>query len=627
MIVSEDNLEEVLKTLQKGHQFGIDTETTGLRSFHGDRIFSLILAADIENQRCPYYFNFYPYDNVPRRFVLAKNRVLRLLQNSLFGDAEKMWFAHNAKFDIHMLAAEECSLIGPVHCTKSIGRVVYNEFNSYSLEDSLDRIGLEKDASIEKYIEDHKLYQYVTLDHKKQREKLKFYYLVPFEMIVPYGIKDACGTLDLGYHQLEEIARLDEKREPGIPALSNVYHNEVLLTKTVGKMEANGCRIDVEYCKEAIVFEQIAMETSQTEIEEASGVPFKNSAKCLAQVFRGCEENFTWGEPHKITGKRQPLFNEEALEKIDHPMVAPLLRYRAAKNRFGFYSGFLYHRDADDLVHPSFNPDVARHGRFSSSNPNFQNLKKPETEELAEEELYVRRAIIPREGNVFLMPDWRGMEYALLLDYICASVHREVELAKRVNSGMKIHKATVEIVQELGQQVSIDEAKQANFLTIYGGGDQALADLLRCPLSRAQAIKRAIYQACPESSKLRDKMMTAARTRGYVKNWLGRICWFPNPQFAYKGPNYIISGGCADVMKIAMNIIQHWLEETGKKTLMVCTIHDELVLDSPREEAREVSEFVVNVMENTYPAKFVPLTVDMEWSDKSLADKIKGYPA
>jgi len=626
MIVTAEDLPDVLSVLKKATYIGLDTETTGLRRFHGDRLFSLILAADIYEKRYGYYFNFWKYDGVPKRFVLQKSATLKILQNEIFSNPNKTWFAHNAKFDLHMLDADDCKIAGHVHCTKAIGRVVYNEHNQYDLATSLERIGLSKDGAVERYIEENGLYEMVDLPHKTQREKNKFFYKVPFEIIVPYGIKDAEGTLDLGYHQIEEIGRIDRETKEDLPSIIAVYHNEVDLTKTVQRMEANGCRIDPEYCKEAAAFEKVALDASQEEIESASGIPFKNSAKCLAKIFTGQEHNFSWNPPSPITGKSSLSFDEDALLKIEHPLVDAVLRYRGAKSRLQFYQGFLYHMDDKHIVHPNFNPDTTRHGRFSSSNPNFQNLTRPEDDVLSDEVFYVRRAIIPREGNVLLMPDWRGMEYAMMLEYACRSVGRVVPLAARVNDGMKIHKATVEMCHDMGMDLTIEEAKPANFLTLYEGGPNALAALLKCTKDRAYEIQDALTKACPEMKAVRERIIETARHRGYVFNWLGRRCNFPVSKFAYRAPNYVDSGGCADVMKIVMNRVQDWLGYGKKESLIICTIHDELVLDCPKAEAREVAEHVVHEMENTFPAQYVPLKVDMEWSDKSLADKIKGYP-
>jgi DNA polymerase-1 len=88
--------------------------------------------------------------------------------------------------------------------------------------------------------------------------------------------------------------------------------------------------------------------------------------------------------------------------------------------------------------------------------------------------------------------------------------------------------------------------------------------------------------------------------------------------------NYLIQGGCADVVKVAMNRVDELL--LGKKSRMVLTIHDELPCEVHESEVAFIPQQVKEIMETVFPYKYLPLTCGMEWSDKSLGDKKKGFP-
>jgi len=85
----------------------------------------------------------------------------------------------------------------------------------------------------------------------------------------------------------------------------------------------------------------------------------------------------------------------------------------------------------------------------------------------------------------------------------------------------------------------------------------------------------------------------------------------------------VIQGGCADVVKIAMNTVATYLQ--NMKSKLVLTIHDELVIET-HESEKYILPQIKHIMESVYPYKKLPLTVGVEHSFKSLADKVEGYP-
>lgn len=630
-VVGGDRFEAVLMDkLMPAPRLSLDTETTGLRPYHGDRLFSLIIGVSDSEA---YYFNFFIYTD-PDAISLDK-KLLRSFQE-LFNDTHKLWYLQNAKFDMAILAQEKLHLEGTIHCTKAQGRVEYNEHHSYGLDAQLKRIGRSKDGGPEAWIEENKdiATAVVQIPGKQKKETRKFYYTVPYKIIVPYGLEDAMGTFALG---LNQEARILGKEVPeGKPPVSRVMENERRLTQTVFRMEKTGILIDKEYCQRAITHESNKMEAASHKFLDLTDKNYKASPVLLAEVF--ADQKPLW----QYTKKGNPSFTGDIIETFKSPIATEVLALRKAKSKADFYNGFLYQADANNRVHPNFNSDGTVHGRFSSSDPNFQNLTNEDVmicrhcgkghDEIVQKcercgyvdslyipEFLVRRAILPSPGNILVSIDYTAMEYYLMLDYACTLAGRLTPLARRVNQGEDVHQATADMATAItGHEVKRQMAKHSNFLSLYGGGDGRLAELLKISLAEAKDIRAAIKIVAPEVSVLSDVFISTARTRGFTRNWLGRRCYFPDSRFAYRAPNYVIAGGASDIVKVSMNCIDERI--TYAKTNMIMNIHDDLVFDMPPSEARELVPDLKHIMEQAYDAPYVPMKCVVYWSDKNLAE-------
>jgi DNA polymerase I-like protein with 3'-5' exonuclease and polymerase domains len=616
LIVTLGTFQTAMVELSKHTALGLDTETTGLRMYHGDTIFSLILATPKE----AYYFNFKEYDKEGAPFL---NDYHWMQLRYFFEDPERTWYIQNAaNFDLPMLmASERIELEGRVHCTKAIGRVVQNDLVDYSLAAQLEHIGLQKDMSVDAYIMEHKLYTVFKRPGRVQSEKLKHFDRVPFSRIAPYGEKDGTGVIVLGLHQEKEIKRMDEEFpiSPG-RSLRAVMGNEVRLQKTIFRMKHVGVQIDTGYCEKAIKYEEDRAEKAANAFRSETGESYSASPLLFKRVF--ASEASSWGR----TEKGNPSFDADTFHKLKHPAAKEVLKLRDAKSKADFYRGFLFHADNRGVLHPNYNPEGTIHGRFSSSDPNFQNLTAEDDEESLAGEFVVRRAIIPRAGYTLIMPDYDQMEYKFALELGCQVVEELTEMGRLINGGFDFHEATAKRVLEVsGLSIPRKTAKISNFLTLYGGGSGKLSQSLGVPLAEARKIREAIFGAMPEIKEYIDTIMQVAEERKFIVNWLGRRCYFAYKSESYKAPNYHISGGCADMVKLAMNQIDEYLLD--KKSRLIMTVHDELPIEIHESELHEVPARVKAIMEGVYMAQYIPLTCGMEWSEKSLADKVKGFPA
>ncbi len=618
MLVSHESFPEVLEKLTQVSRLSLDTETTGLRPYHGDRLFSLIIATE----EFSYYFNFQSYAELAHDMTLPKEWLQRL--KPLFDDPTKSWDLFNAKFDMHILAQENLYLAGEIHCCKAISLVEYNEHQNYDLASCAARIGFAKDDAVEAYITKNGLWEWETIPGKAKREKNKFYNRVPPSIIVPYGETDGGITKRLGNWQRSKLEEIENGLPKDWPSIQRLAANERRLTKTVFRMENHGVKIDRAYCVRAAAYEHGRLGDLEAAFKRETGRVYSASNPLFQEVFADEKHLWTRGKPTKTKPEGGWSFAGDALKNFKSPAAQIVRSLREAKSKSDYFQGFLYHADHNDFIHPQFNPDGAGHGRFSSSNPNLQNLT--DEEDAPQDEFTVRRAIITPPGFILIMPDYDQMEYRLMLDYACSSPKfgYATELVKKVLAGMDVHQACAELASATGIPITRSQAKTVNFLTLYGGGNEKLAGDLDCSVEQASAIREAIFAGAPEIKSLIRSLMKRAEERGYIFNWFGRRCYFPDSTKAYRAPNYVIAGGCADVVKIAMNLIDE--ELLDKRSKLVLTVHDELPTYVHESEIATVPRKIHQIMESVYPAKYLPLTAAMEWSETNLADKKKGFP-
>lgn len=599
MLVGRSNFAEVVSQLSVVAHRSVDCEATGLRVHHGDRLFSIIIGAEDGE----FYFNYQDYPDLEDEFRLPRLWIKRM--QAMFDPVDSEWDIMNAKYDMHLLANEDITIHGTVHCIRTGARLEYNQHHGYSLDKIAARMGEAKSDAVMDYIKANGLIEKIPIPGKATKEERMFFDRVPHSIIIPYGCTDARITRKAGVHQRAYIAKIDAEMPSNLPKLQAVLENERQFTKTAFAMERRGIHIDADFCRRAIQFETERAQKHLTEFTGLTGEAYSASPVLFARVFADQKERWSYTE------KGNPSFDGDAIERFDSPVAREVLALRDAKAKADFYHGFLYHADRNDDIHPTLNQDGAGHGRTSASDPNLQNLKKDDKATVAGQEFVVRRAIIPRPGFTLLAPDWKQVEFRLLLDRA-----GEMGVIRRImEDGLDPHDAT-------GKEAGVDRdfAKRINFGLIYEQGADLLAYNLKVSRKRALEIKDSVLGGMPKVAEYLWNVKRTAAQRGYVFNWLGRRLQFPDSRFAYRAPNHVIAGGAADVAKIALNQIEDLLIAQGCRSRLIWIVHDE-----PWVEMADGEEWIVpeikHIMETAYPHRHLPLEADVSWSDKSVADK------
>jgi DNA polymerase-1 len=613
IVADESNFDSLLELLGAEEKLAIDCEATGLRPYHGDRLFSIAVATETGEV----YFNF---QNYPGIYALDRREYCARFASWLL-EAERvsMVYLFNAKYDMALLFNEGIEFPDDmvIHDVKSIERVCFNDLppGSYSLDDCARRRGWAKDTGGGKqYCDEHGLFTREEFTGKKKCNKLYHFERVPFDRMSTYACKDTRLTFDIGELQLKHLAVEDASRQPGWPQIMAVYDNECELTPNVFRMEQIGVLIDTDYCRRAI---EVLERTRQEKIiawKAATDRDWKKSGKLFKEVFATDEDKWDKTKPSKITGNVGVSFDKDTvLPKFKNPAAQIAIEISEAKAEIDYYHGFLYHSDAEGRIHTSLNQDGTDTGRFSSSNPNLQNLKKPDGTEAADA-ILVRRAIVPDRGKFFVFMDFDQLQFRMMLDYANAK-----GIIKRIiEDGLDVHQATAEVAG-----ITRQEGKTVNFSIIFGAGIKLLAKNLGVSELQARTIKESVFRAAPEIQDFIQQVMWKAEKRRFVFNWFGRRYDMPNPKLSYIAPNKTIQGGEADLVKVGINRIAKYCGTDGPQ--MVLQVHDELVFLA---ELRHIPMFaeIKRILESIFPHRHLPLTVGIKHSFKNMADKIKGLP-
>lgn len=587
MLVSPNDYLSVIDYLKSEGILALDTETTGLRPYHGDKPFSVIIANRVE----AFYFNFNKIDEAPP----LDPKVL----GELFELPDMRWVLHNAKFDMAQLMQLGLRLNGIIYDLWVADRIWNNQHLDYSLDQVAYRWGHKKSDTVKKYIIDHKLFEKKKYPHFNKTRTDYFFDRVPLNVIRPYAENDALITYHIFEKLTNKLVERDQLSPVGRPSCRTILGQEARLTDTLFAMEDLGVKIDREYCQDAVEYFTKEIEKTKEEFKKITGEEFRKGTILFKELFK--DEDITYTE------KGNPSFDATAMASFKHPAARCVMDYSRAKKTVEYFQGFLYHADHEDLIHTDFCQAGTTTGRLSSRSPNLQNLTKPDRYEEDTAKYPVRSAFIPREGFFFAMLDYSQMEYRLMLDMAKAD-----GLIDEVLNGLDVHEATAKIAG-----VSRSDAKTVNFLTLYGGGVKKLAADLGCSESKARQIQQSIFKAAPEVVNFIRSVIHRAKTRGYVFNQYGRRYYFDDRNFAYKAPNHLIQGTCADIMKKAMIECEDYLEAYESK--MILSIHDELIFEVKHGE-EEVILKLKDIMERVYQPRRLPMAVDAEWG-YNLADK------
>ena len=274
-------------------------------------------------------------------------------------------------------------------------------------------------------------------------------------------------------------------------------------------------------------------------------------------------------------------------------------------------------------MHTTYNQSLTQTGRLSSMNPNLQNIPI-RTEEGRE----LRKLFTASVGNVLIDADYSQIELRLLAHFSGCK-----ELIDAYCDGKDIHSITASQVFNVAlENVTSDmrrDAKAVNFGIIYGISAFGLASDLGISSKKAKEYIDKYFETYSDVKTYMNTNVEKAKESGYVETLLGRrrvINELKSSNFNVRAfgeraaMNMPLQGSSADIIKVAMIRVANKLQEGGYKARLVLQVHDELIIDCPKEEAAAVSNILKNEMENAVSLK-VPLTVEVGMGETWYASK------
>lgn len=397
-------------------------------------------------------------------------------------------------------------------------------------------------------------------------------------------------------------------------ALWKLYNEvELPLVDVLRDMESAGVRIDVDKLRQAETVLSAELNELEQKIYDLAGTTFNiNSPKQVGELLF---DKLQLDPKAKKSKTGQYSTSEEVLLAIKekHPVVGLILEYRALSKLITTYiSALPGYIAADGKIHTTYNQTVTATGRLSSSNPNLQNLPIR-----SERGRFIREAVIPDDGCLFLSADYSQIELRLM-----AHFSQDEHLLAAFRNGQDIHAATAAKIFGIPlDQVTKDQrrqAKTANFGIIYGISAFGLSQQLDCSRTEAKQLIDDYFAAFPRVIEYIESQKELARQNGYAETLFGRKRYLPDihsqnatvRSFAERNAvNAPIQGTAADIIKIAMVSIHRRLKEENLQAQMIMQVHDELNFNVPAAEVDRVREIVVSEMQNAVQLS-VPLIAE-----------------
>ena len=431
---------------------------------------------------------------------------------------------------------------------------------------------------------------------------------VPIDQACVYAAEDADITW-----RLAELFR-PMLQERGLEKLFETV--ELPLISVLARMEQAGIALDTELFGDLEREVKDRLHALEAEIHELAGEPFQiNSPKQLQAVLF----DKIGLKPIRKT-KTGYSTDVEVLERLapQHPLPEKILEYRMLEKLRGTYIETLpklIHPETGRL-HTSFNQAVAATGRLSSSDPNIQNI--PVRTDMGRR---IRQGFVPGDaGNQLISADYSQIELRIL-----AHLSSDAGLIEAFEQDEDIHRDTAaRVFQVLPGTVTSDmrrQAKAVNFGVVYGISAFGLAKNLGISNGEAQEFIDQYFATYPGVRDWIDATLDTAVKDGFVTTLLNRRRYVPeltsgtvNTRKAGEriAINTPVQGSAADIIKVAMIELDEALSGTSARMLL--QVHDELLVECPKEDSDRVAQTMRSIMEGAFSLQ-VPLKVDVGIGD------------
>ena len=421
-----------------------------------------------------------------------------------------------------------------------------------------------------------------------------------------FASRDAQGVMDLYKAQVKQL------EEEGMRRLFDEI--ELPLTQVLYDMEALGFQVDGKVLEK--LGEDFTRQTEQLResIYESTGVKdFNlNSPQQLGKVLFE-----TLALPTQRKTKSGYSTDAEVLEAISplHPAIQMILDYRQVNKLNSTYIDALLRKmDSKGRIHSTFDQVGTSTGRISSNEPNLQNI--PVRTAMGRD---IRRAFVAKPGHVLIDGDYSQIELRIL-----AHMSGDEAMQDAFIKDQDIHTRTAAEINDVEladvSPAMRSDAKAVNFGIVYGISDFGLARNIGTSRKRAGDFISRYFERYPGVKNFMDSAVKLGYEQGYAQTLFGRRRILNELKSGNANTrnfgeriamNTPIQGTAADIIKAAMVQVAQRLREGKYEARLVLTVHDELIIEAPKEETDAVRRLLGDVMEGVIKLS-VPLKSDIK---------------
>jgi DNA polymerase-1 len=409
------------------------------------------------------------------------------------------------------------------------------------------------------------------------------------------------------YSALDPVlsAHMDAYFTPRIAASGQeAYDLERATGRICATMMLAGMQVDTEY-----------METESAKIQEFSakslgwlkdqhGVESVNSAAQLQRAMTAL------GTPLvELTGTGLPKTDKDTLGAFRHhpdPKVATfiqqVLAVRHAQRITDFYfDSFRRHLEPGDVIRASINILAARTSRMSVSDPPLQQLPR--------DDKMVRGAFVPHAGHVFITCDLAQIEARLSAHFSQDAALIEVfRLADETGADFFCALAGQIFQQEIARADRRRSlTKNVTYGKLYAAGLDKMAATAGVPVEQMRPVRAGFDNTYHQLLRFSNQMVDDAKAmdRPYVDTPTGRKIMLPKGREATTAFNSLLQGHAAEYMKMCLVRI----DSAGLGSALRMVVHDEAILEVPREDAADALRTVEECMTDRTSYR-VPITAE-----------------
>ena len=544
---------------------------------------------------------------------LTPAEVFSALKPLFFSDMVKI--GHNLKFDLQSVTKYLGALPSqPYACTLNAAFILNTQnHNNLGLADCLKReLGYNMVKGVGKEVE-----------------------VYSFDEVATYSGLDAEWTWKLWEKYSEQLDK---------DSLRGVFNLEMDVLEVICNMELRGADIDVDQLSKLKDNLELQLETTKANIYRMSGKAFNINSISEKQklLFSPKSEGGRGLKPkgtYALTPKGKEHFeNGDMLQVSDYSVSEPAIKVFQGKD--DLVDAFLTYSDLNKLlttyvipylggdivrttsgksktvakksllldgrIHTDFIQYGAETGRFSSRNPNLQNVPNPRTVNGKA----IRNLFVAPEGHQLVVADYSQIEPRVLASFS----------GDRIMCGSYLE--GVDIYTTIGNTVGVtrDAAKTLVLAMMYGVGPDKIASSIGVSITEARNLLDAFMVKFSSVAKYKKQVVSESRRRGpipYALTYMNRRRYLPELRSSViweraraerQAFNTVIQGSSADLIKLAM-IRAHKL--IPDKASLILTIHDELVTVTPDALAEETAAAIREAMEGIN-ALSIPLLADVK---------------